>query len=187
MGTIDGIQTDTDYLHSTFQFLLLNDSYSNHSGSTPVIPLCHAALLSFIQVFQDLIKCQGYVRSDNRKLCTLFISNRKIIEWNQTPNASDTNIHKVYIFCGSYSDFLAMKAWTGCYQAKVQDVYLSENVEYELLKLGVDHIQKILPEFQERGLRRKFCCHAREMLKALDKYFEKKSENTDDEESVDCE
>lgn len=186
MGTISEIRTDTDYHHYTVQFLLLNNQYSDQAGTSPVILLSHASLLSFIQVFEDVLQCQGYIRNNIRKLHTLFISHEKIIEWHNRINDTETNIDKVYIFCSLYSDYLAMKAWTGCYRTKIRDVYLSKDMEYHLLKLGFDHIHQILPEFPETGLKRKLCRQAQDMLRTLSNYFQDRADDNNDDESTEC-
>jgi hypothetical protein len=178
MGTIDDITFDRNYSHATFRFLLLNEQ---NLGPTPAIILRHVPLMTFIDVFRNLIQCQQNINNDNRKMITLVVSDRNISKWHDQINVIDRNIDKVYIFCETYSDYLAMKKWNGCYREKIQDVYLPDTFEYELLRLGVDYIHKIMPEFrQERGLYRRFGTDARRLLAALDDYFEDQINSLDD-------
>lgn len=186
MGTISGISTDTDYLQYSVQFFLVNDQFSDQAGVSPVILLSHAALLSFIQLFEDVLKCQACIQDNNRKLHTLFISNEKIIEWHNRIADTEMNVDKVYIFCTLYSDYLKMKVWRGRYQTQVRDVYLSKDMDYHLLRLGCDHIHQILPEFPERGLKRKLCHQAQDMLKSLSNYFQDKADDNNDDDSEEC-
>ena len=186
MGTISGIRTDTDYFQYSVRFLLINNQYSDQAGTSPVILLSNATLLSFIQVFEDVLICQGFIRDNNQKRHTLFISNEKIIEWHNRITDTETNIDKVYIFCSLYSDYLTMKVWPGCYRTKVRDVYLSKDLEYHLLRLGFDHIHQILPEFPERGLKRKLGRQAQDMLRTLSNYFQDRADDNNDDESEEC-
>jgi hypothetical protein len=185
MGTIDDIQFDTNYSHPTFRFLLLNNSHSNEAGPSPVTVLTYTSLLTFIDVDNDLVRCQNYINDNKQKIITLVISDKKMIEWQNNINVIDDNIRKVYIFCNLYSDFLKMKGWNGCYRTQIQDVYLPDTLEYNLLRLGVDYIYQIKPEFkQEPGLYRNICRHARELLSALDNYYQDEIDNLDDSDSV---
>jgi hypothetical protein len=185
MTTIEDIQLDTDYSQASSRLLLLNHSYSNQPGPSPVIVLSYASLLTFIGVCDNLVRCQKYIHDHKQKIITLCISDRKIIEWDNKINVTDDNIRKVYIFCNLFQDFLEMKGWNGCYRAQIQDVYLPNELEYNLLRLGVDYIRQIMPEFRnERGLYRKFSNHARELLKAIDNYFRDEIDDLDDPESV---
>jgi hypothetical protein len=100
-------------------------------------------------------------------------------------NVTDDNICNVYIYCNLFENFIEMKRWDGCYRNKIRDVYLLDDLEYHLLKLGVDYIRQIRLEFKnERGLCRKFSNHARELLRALDNYFQKEIDSMDEPESV---
>jgi hypothetical protein len=183
MGTIEDIEFDTNYSHATFRFLLLNNQYLNHIGPSPVIVLSHTSLMTFIHVFHDLILCQQHINSDNRKIITLVISNEKIVDWDNNINVTDYNIEKVYIFCEKYSNYIAMKKWDGCYKDKIQDVYLPHEFEYNLLRLGVDYIHKIMPEFrQDRGLCRKLATHAQNLLTTMNNYFQDQIDSLDDPE-----
>ncbi|CAF2883735.1 unnamed protein product [Rotaria sp. Silwood2] len=181
MKTIDDIVFDENYSHATFRFLVLDDLKINRVGPLPVIELPNALLMTFTHVFRNLIQCQQYIRDDNRKIITLFISNRNIIDWHNRFDETDNNIDKIHIFCDTYYDYIQMKQWNGCYKNKIQDVYLPNEVDYKLVKLGVDYIRAILPDFKEdRGLHRKFCTDARRLLAALDQYFEDQVNNQDE-------
>lgn len=190
MSTFNDIQYDTDYSQATFQFLLLYNQYLNPSGPSPVLVLPYASLMTFINVFQNLNRCQQHINNNNnnQKLITLAISDEQIIEWdNNNIRVSDNNIDKVHIFCENYADFLAMKKWDGCYRNKVQDVYLPDTLEFNLLKLGVDYIHKIMPGFrQDRSKYRKFNADANRLLDAMKDYFQEKVDSLDDELGEEC-
>ncbi|CAF0884195.1 unnamed protein product [Rotaria sordida] len=181
MTTIHDIIFDENYSHATHRFLLLDDHSTNRIGPLPVIPLSNALLMTFIHVFRNLIQCQRYISDDNRKMITLFISNRNIIDWNNQFDENDNNIDNIHLFCDTYFDYIKMKRWDGCYRRKIQGIHLPDEVDYTLLKLGVDYIHSILPGFREdRGLCRKFCADARQLIGALDKYFQDQMDNLDD-------
>jgi hypothetical protein len=185
MGTIDDIIFDNNYSHAIFRFLLLNDQILNQIGPSPVIVLRHAPLMVFIHVFHDLIQCQQYINNENRKMISLVISEKQIIDWNEEIKAINHNIDKIYIFCSAFSNYSAMKKWHGCYRNKIQDVYLPDTFEYNLLRLGVDYIHKIMPEFrQDRGVYRKFATDAQHLLGALNNYFQDQIDSLNDDSVV---
>ncbi|CAF1213659.1 unnamed protein product [Rotaria sp. Silwood1] len=181
MKTIDDIVFDANYSHATDQFLLLYDHNTNRIGPSPVVELSNALLMTFVHVFRNFIRCQQYVRDNNQKLITLFISNRNIIDWNNQFDENDHNIDKIHIFCDTYFDYIKMKRWDGCYKTKIRDVCLPDDIDIKLMKLGVDYIHSILPEFkQDRGLYNKFCADARRLLGAIDKFFQIQMDNLDE-------
>ncbi|CAF4269767.1 unnamed protein product, partial [Rotaria sordida] len=113
-------------------------------------------------------------------MTTLFISNRNIIDWDNRFDENDNNIDNIHIFCDTYYDYIKMKRWDGCCKRKIQGVHLSEEVDYTLLKLGVNYIHSILPHFRgDPGLCRKFCADARQLIGALDKYFANQMDKLD--------
>jgi len=182
MGTIDDIEFDDNYSHSIFGFLLLDDQILNHISPSPVIALHHPSLMVFIHVFHDLIQCQQYINNENRKMISLVISEKQITNWNREINVINHNINKVYIFCKTWSNYFTMKQWHGCYRDKIQDVYLPDKFEYNLLRLGIDYIHKIMPEFrQDRGVFRKFVTDAKNLVRALDNYFQDQIDSLDDD------
>lgn len=184
MTTFEDIQFDTCYSHPTFRFLLLKNELSNQIGPSPVIVAPNASLMTFIQVFNELIQCQQFINNAKQKLITLFISNEKIIDWNNQINIIDNNIDKIYIYCDTYFDYLKMKRWKGCYQYKIQGVYRQDQVDLNLIKLGIDYIYSIMGEYQDdRGLRRKFCTDARKLTQALMDYFQKQMDDLDESPS----
>jgi hypothetical protein len=185
MGSIDDIQFDTNYSPAIFQFLLLNDQRLNQIGLSSVITLPHALLMTFINVFHDLIQCQQYISSDYRKIITLIISHKKMIKWDNEINVIDNNIDKIYIFCDTFSDYLAMKKWDGCYREKIQDVYLPDTLDYHLIMLGIDYIHKVMPEFRDdRRVYRKFGANVQNLIGALNNYFQDQIESLDDDLGV---
>ncbi|CAF3397600.1 unnamed protein product [Rotaria socialis] len=183
MRTIDDINFDRNYLHPTIRFLLLDDLTTNRVGPTPVIPLPNALLMTFVNVYNNLMQCQLYIRNENRKMIKLCISNRNIMDWDNLNNEMHSNVNEVYIFCDTFYDYTLMQRWNGCYQDKIRGVYLPDQVDHKLLKLGIDYIYSILPEFQEdRGLSRIFRADARRLLDALREYFQDQMDENDDDD-----
>jgi hypothetical protein len=181
MTTVEDIRFDGDYLQAAFRFLFLNNETLNQIGATPVMMLPHALLMTFIQVFRNLIECQQFISSHGRKMMTLLISNEKIIDWDRQIDVIDYNIDKIYVLCDTYFDYLKMKQWRGCYQNKIQDVYQHDDIDYNLLRLGIDYLHSIKKEFHsDRGVLRKICTDGNRLAEALAEYFQNQMDDIDE-------
>lgn len=184
MRTFHDIKFDQNYLYSTFQFLLINDNKNNtnRTGPVPVVALPNALIMTFINVFQDLNICRQYISEQNQKVIKLFISNSNLIDWDNVTDKVENNIQDVYVFCDTFFNYLQMKQWKGLYQNKIRDVYLTDQVDYQLLRLGVDYLHSAIPECREdRGLARLFRADAKRLLDALKDYFQDQIDSEDDE------
>ncbi|CAF3533889.1 unnamed protein product [Rotaria socialis] len=104
------------------------------------------------------------------------------MDWDKLNNEIHFNINEVYIFCDSFNDYILMQKWNGRYQHTIRGVYSPDQVDYRLLRLDVDYIWPILPEFQEdRGLSRIFRADAKRLLTALEEYFQDQTNDEDDD------
>jgi len=165
MTTIDDIKFDTDYSYASTFFLLLHDQH------LPV-KLAHANILTFIRRFHDLFDCQQYVDKNRQKMITLFTTNTKFLDWNTNINVIDDNLYKLFIYCDTPRGHINMKQWNGRYHAKIQEVFMKEDLDYRLLYVGVDYLKTVCDELHEdRGLREKFRADANRICRALGDYF----------------
>jgi len=185
MASFEDIEYDSNYSLASRQFFLLYDTTipSQCAGPSSVIVLNNASILKFICPYNNLLCCRNYIHDHNQKMFTIALSDDKMNEWNDDNNQiTETNIRKVFIFCETFSQYLAMKRWRGCYRRKIRGIYLSDTFEQKLLQLGVDYIREILPEFRrERGTYRRLCTDAQNLLQALNNYFQDQIDSLSDD------
>jgi hypothetical protein len=147
MPTIDDIQfNDSIYGNAMNLTLLL---YQLNEISV-VIQLPNANLMSFICVFNDSIKCQELIDRNPRKMITLFAYEKNIQQWLTNNMNIPSNLQNIKIFCHSDDQFY-INEWTNRYRHRFNnfDVINFENLNYNLLSFGLEHIQRLRQEFQD--------------------------------------
>ncbi len=168
MTTIDDIKFDTDYSYASSFFLLLHDQ---HPHSTPV-KLPHANILTFIRRFHDLFDCQQYVDKNRQKMITLFTTNNKFLDWDTHIHAIDDNLCKLFIYCDTYRGYINMKLWNGRYQGKIREIFMNEDLDFQLLYVGINYLKTVCNELHEdNSLREKFRADANRICRAMGDYF----------------
>ncbi|CAF1366549.1 unnamed protein product [Adineta steineri] len=117
------------------------------NGSSIAIPLPSAHLMTFIQVFDDLARCQHHINSNKEKLYTLFAYSENIETWllnNKIPDHLD----EIIIFCLPSDDKQYLKSWTRRYTQKIKDIITYDELERDLLLFGMKYIKDLYPCFQ---------------------------------------
>ncbi|CAF1308745.1 unnamed protein product [Adineta steineri] len=118
------------------------------NGSSIAIPLPSAHLMTFIQVFDDLARCQHHINSNKEKLYTLFAYSENIETWllnNKIPDHLD----EIIIFCLPSDDKQYLKSWTRRYTQKIKDIITYDELERDLLLFGMKYIKDLYPCFQD--------------------------------------
>jgi hypothetical protein len=67
-------------------------------GVSPVIPVPNADLMSFIQVFDNVIECQNRIRN-SEKIVTLFGYDQTMQQWLASNTDIPNNLKCMNIFC----------------------------------------------------------------------------------------
>lgn len=172
MYTIDDIQFDNNYAHASRLFLLLHDHSDFQDGTSLVVDLPHAKLLTFVRTVSNLLNCQEFISNQPNKMITLFTNNRKLATWNDQNNETTFNLRELYIFCDGLHSLSRMVRWNGCYKDRVKDTFMHDDLDYELLYVGIRHIKKSSKEFPEdSGLHRKFLLDGQRISMALGNWF----------------
>lgn len=149
MPTIDDIQFNNFiYEHAMNWTLLL---YQLHEISA-VIHVPNANLMSFIRVFNNSIECQELIDRNPQKMITLFAYEKNIQQWLTNNMNIPNNLQNIKIFCHSDDQFYITE-WTNRHRHQFNninfDVIDFENLNYNLLLFGLEHIRRLRREFNE--------------------------------------
>ncbi|CAF1352000.1 unnamed protein product [Adineta steineri] len=119
------------------------------NGSSIAIPLPSAHLMTFIQVFDDIARCQHHLNTNNEKLFTLFAYSENIEEWLRNNNIIPNCLDEIIIFCLPTDDKQYLKSWTRRYTQKITDIITYDELERDLLLFGMKYIKDLYPYFQD--------------------------------------
>lgn len=147
MSTIDDIRFNRDmYEHATSWTILLYQL----NGTSAVIPIPNANVMFFIQVFDNRIQCGDWISRNSGKSITLFAYGENLQQWLTEHSPVPNNIQSVKIFCHS-DDRSYLTRWTDRYRHRYRHVLFQvitfDNLDYELLSFGLEHIGRIRLEF----------------------------------------
>ncbi|UJR12028.1 hypothetical protein I4U23_016206 [Adineta vaga] len=167
MKTIDNIRYDGNlYQSTTYGASLLYEK----NGISLVIPLPNADLMSFVEPFDQITRCQNHVENNLRKIITLFAWDDNIQKWLSCVRSIPPNIHEIKIFCDS-SNRQCINSWVRRYKNQLENVIFDiiswDKLNYNLMLFGVDHLKKLYtnfqpnsPEYRQLNLNYKRVCHA---------------------------
>ncbi|CAF4432505.1 unnamed protein product [Rotaria socialis] len=180
MNTVEDIEYDTNYSLVDTHWLLLYDDHRDQTGPSIAVEVAHAHLLKFIRTYHTLPDCQQHIRNNRQKTIKLFITNNKLVDWDNNADASDLDLKKLYIYCNTARSFADMKRWNGCYQDKIEDVFMYDELNYRLVYVGINHANEASKIFETNaGLYRKCLEDARRLCDALSDKFQKKKDMID--------
>lgn len=115
-------------------------------GVTIPVSLPNAQLMSFIQVFNDILRCHKHIDRNPRKMITLFIYNENIQQWLLTNNLPiPNNIEKIKIFCPSNEQLFFtnwIQRYIHLYKKCTFEIIALEDLNYRLLLYGADLLKK---------------------------------------------
>ncbi|CAF2099175.1 unnamed protein product [Rotaria magnacalcarata] len=175
MKTIDDIEYDTNYSHANTHWLLLYDDHRDQIGPSIVVEVPHAHLIKFICTYRTLPDCQRHIRNNRQKKIKLFITNNKLVDWDNNTGVSDLDLKKLFIYCNTDRSFIDMQTWNGCYQDKIEVVFMYHELDYRLTYAGVDYAKEVGDTFKTNdGLYRKFLGDACRLSAALQNNFQHK-------------
>ncbi|CAF1264520.1 unnamed protein product [Adineta steineri] len=118
------------------------------NGPSIAIPLPYAHLMTFIQVFDDIARCQHHINSNKEKLFTLFAYSENIETWLLNNKIPD-HLHEIIIFCLPTDDKQYLKSWTRRYTQKIKDIITYDELERDLLLFGMKYIKELYLYFQD--------------------------------------
>ncbi|CAF1197856.1 unnamed protein product [Adineta steineri] len=147
MQTINDIQFNNNLYSQVKQWALI---LYQMNGSSIAIPLPYAHLMTFIQVFDDIARCQHHINTNNEKLFTLFAYSENIETWllnNKIPDHLD----EIIIFCLPSDDQQYLKSWGRRYTDKIKDINSYDELQRDLLLFGMKYIKKLFSYFQDDG------------------------------------
>ncbi|CAF1117233.1 unnamed protein product [Adineta steineri] len=145
--TINDIQFNNNLYSQVNQWALI---LYQMNGPSIAIPLPYAHLMTFIQVFDDIARCQHHINTNKEKLFTLFAYSENIETWllnNKIPDHLD----EIIIFCLPSDDQQYLKSWARRYTDKIKDINSYDELERDLLLFGMKYIKKLYSYFQDDG------------------------------------
>ncbi len=178
MQTINDI-TFNKNLYSNFnQWIII--LYQKEIPSLTLI-LSNANLMTFIQPFDNISRCQEYIMINDQKTFTIFTYSGNIRTWLAKNNHIPNNVDSIIIFCPFSNEIEYWKRWTRRYTQKIKDVITYDVLERQLLMFGIKYIEDLFFNFQNdeqifnllKEDRTKMCL-------ALVNCFEKEAEKQDE-------
>lgn len=158
MLTIDNIEFNRDiYQHAQKWAVLLYQL--NRIGIA--IPIPNANEMRFVQVFHDLPRCADWIQENSGKSITLFVYDENFQQWLNRNSPIPNNIRNIKIFCHPDDQrylTLRISRYRQRYATILFEIITFDNLNYELLSLGLEHIQSLRQEFR----------HVSERLNLLD-------------------
>jgi hypothetical protein len=117
---------------------------------SPVIPVPNADLMSFIQVFDNVIECQNRIRN-SQKLVTLFAYDKNMYQWLTSNTDIPNNLKYMNIFCNP-EDWFFLTGWAGNYIDRLKNtvfhIITSEHLNHKLLSFGAKYLRELRKQFQ---------------------------------------
>jgi hypothetical protein len=149
MPSIEDIKSDK-YKCMFDQFISWTLLLYQLDGVSMVIPVPNADLMSFIQVFDNVIECQNRIRNSQKKV-TLFGYYENMQRWLAHDINIPNNLECVKIFCGS-DDCFFVNGWAGNHIKRHKNtafhIITFEELNHQLLSFGYRYIQKLRKQFK---------------------------------------
>ncbi|CAF1374185.1 unnamed protein product [Adineta ricciae] len=160
MKTINDIIFDNFiYRLARFWFFILYDM----TGAHLAISLPHAHLMSFIHPFSRTIEYNIYWLIEN-----FYFQNRP-------------QLQKILIFCSSNEEQDYWTKWTERYRHKIQEPFLHNELDINLLLFGLKHIKTVQKQFfNDHGILNRIQEDKRLIKHALANYFHQRVIEEDD-------
>jgi len=143
--------TINDIIHDNTLYSQVNDlvvMLYQTCESPMVIPLSNAHLMTFIQTFDDISRCQNHIIKNDQKAFTLFSYSGDIQTWFWNNNIIPNNLIDIFLFCAHHEDQKFFEAWARRYKQNIRDVITCDQLERELLIFGMKYIEKMRSKFQ---------------------------------------
>jgi hypothetical protein len=141
MTTINDIQFDEN-LFSQFHSLVVL-LYQINEGVCLSIPLSYRDSLTFVKTFDDISACQHFLTTNDQTTITLFTYCENIQTWLYNNNPIPENVSEIIIFCSCPRDVQFYNYWIRRYTQKVTDVITINQLERQLLLIGMNYIKKL--------------------------------------------
>ena len=145
MSTIDDITFDKTIFSQVHHLVLL--LYQVNEVAL-VIPLSNAHLLKFIQSFDDILRCQNYINTNDNKTFTLFGYSGNIETWLWNHHIIPDHLDEIIMFCPNAIDREYFRRWARRYTHKVKDFILYDELDRESLIFGMKYVNNLHTYFQ---------------------------------------
>jgi hypothetical protein len=146
MQTLDHIQFDPN-LFSQFNHWVVT-LYQINEGVSLAIPIFNVNLLTFVQHFKEIIPCQDFIKTNNKKPFTLFTYSDNIETWLWNNNPIPDNLDQIIIFCQFPDERKYIRDWIRRYTRKVKDIITCNALKRELLLFGMKYIDDLCSNFK---------------------------------------
>jgi hypothetical protein len=144
------------------------------------LTLSNAHLMTFIQPFDNISRCQDHITINYQKTFTLFTYSGNIQTWLSKDNHIPNNVDCIVIFCPYASEVEYWKRWTRRYTKKIKAVIMYDELERELLMFGIKYIEDLLLHFQDdKGILNLLTEDRGKMCLALANYFMREADRQD--------
>ena len=146
MPSIVDIDPDPFYQQPSDWTLLLYEL----EGTSLVIPLANAQLMSFLQVFEKIKKCRERILERNERMITLFAYSGNIEKWWATyQDDTPFNLQEIHVFCNEEKDVLWMNTYTGRFKSIIKQKFVYDRLNEKLLYYAIGLIDRVISEFQQ--------------------------------------
>ncbi len=178
MRTITDIKFNENLYSHLNQLILILYQMEEPSLS---LTLSNAHLMTFIQPFDNISRCQDHITINDRKTFTLFTYSGNIRTWLSKNNRIPNNVDRIIIFCPFASEVEHWKRWTRRYIQKIKAVITYDALERELLMFGIKYIEGLFLHFQDdKGILNLLNEDRRKMCSALADCFEREAKEQDE-------
>lgn len=113
------------------------------------IPLSYVPLLSFMKMFDDILKCQNHLDKNNRKTFRLLTYSGNIQTWLLDKNTLPDHLEELIIFCPVANEKIFWKRWMSRYTQKVKSIITFDALEREALIFGMNYLEDLFVHFQD--------------------------------------
>ncbi len=176
MQTINNIRFE-DTLYSQAEYLAILLCHKKGSHVTTLL-----SNAPFIQIFNDVEKCENYIEKNKEKKITLFIDEDNI-EWlaGNSYLTDVSQVETIYICCLSLNEQHYWTEQTQCFRRTIREVFLHEELNFKLLLFGLNHIDKVRKQyFDDYGVLNRLDDDYKKISRALAVGFWKKSITAND-------
>ncbi|CAF1469032.1 unnamed protein product [Adineta ricciae] len=148
MYTISDIQFDGNLFQRATECILL---LCETSTAFPIIPIPHANLLAFIQVFLQSQNCRTYIRNNPHLDHTLYAYEDNLYQWLRDGFDMSNNLQNLSVFCHADKQFY-VQDWIDFYQQQLNGrtvgICIFEKLNEELLLISQKYIYSLRETFR---------------------------------------
>ncbi|CAF3466261.1 unnamed protein product [Rotaria socialis] len=154
-------------------------------GVSIAVPLPHAHLMSFIEVFNNTNTCQNHIIANNQKEIKLFVHQHNMQRLLENSFVDTVpQLAKINIFCSSPGSKAFWSTYTQRYRRIIEQPFLYNELNFELLLFGCKHIKQLCecPEFSgDNSIRNRLNEDFRNISEALASILLQKITNLNDQ------